>query len=279
MEKFPHFDKMVKAEVFQMCADLKDHLQTRNDYTFHCCRIGYKVMDGIAYDVVKTAFAYLEEASKGRLPDEAILRKALALRVPCGRFSYANLGASPKILGVSGTIEALGRYEWTVMQRFGISSYTLVPSVYGRNNFAFLNQACGIPIVISKDQDHAFDIFTQVNKKVHENRAVIVFFRDVRQVNAFTQSTYYSKIANKNVLLPDLPDVHKDWMLAKQPPIVRSRLLQQSLAAVLTFAVSMKNSSRLAGSIFSKPFSQMTRAKRFKFRAVHPDKGRVAPTP
>jgi hypothetical protein len=164
VEKFPHFDKMVKSEVFQMCADLKDHLQTRKDYTFHGGRIGYKVMDGIVYDVVKgyrTAFAYLEEASKGRLPDEAILRKALALRIPCGRFSYANLGSSPKILGVSGTIEALGKYEWTVVQRFGISSYTLVPSVYGRNNFAVLNQAQGMPITISKDEDHSFDIATQ----------------------------------------------------------------------------------------------------------------------
>lgn len=135
-----------------------------HDYTLTGNRIGYKVMDGMAYDVVqgyKTAFAYLQEASKGNLTDEGMLQQALALRVPCGRFHYGNLGSSPKILGVSGTIQALGTYEWTVMQRFGISSYTLVPSVYGRNNFAFLNQQSCMPITISTDQDHSFDIFTQ----------------------------------------------------------------------------------------------------------------------
>ena len=163
LQKFPDFSDMVKSEVTQMCADMKDHLETGNDYIFNGSKIGYKVMDGIAYDVVKgykTAFAYLQEASKGHV-DEAILQKVLALRIPCCRFSYANLGSSPKILGVSGTIEALGKYEWTVMQRFGISSYTLVPSVYGCNNFAFLNQAHGMPITISTDKDHSFDIFTQ----------------------------------------------------------------------------------------------------------------------
>ena len=163
LQIFPDFTDVVKSEVSQMCADMKNFLEAGNDYIFNGTRIGYKVMDGIAYDVVKgyqTAYAYLQEASKGQLADETTLQKALALRIPCARFSYANL-PSPKILGLSGTIEALGNYEWTVMQRYGISSYTLVPSVYGRNNFAFLNQAQGIPIIISKDQDHAFDIFTQ----------------------------------------------------------------------------------------------------------------------
>ena len=155
---------MVKSEVSQMCVDLKEFLETDKEYILSGSRIGYKVMDDIAYDVVKgyqTAYAYLQEASKGHLPDESNLQKALALRIPCGRFHYANLGSSPKILGVSGTIEALGDYEWTVMKQFGIRSYTLVPSVYGRNNFAFLNQKSGMPITISTDQEHCFDIFTQ----------------------------------------------------------------------------------------------------------------------
>ena len=165
-QKLPDFADVMKSEVSQMCVDLKDFVETSDDYIFTGSKIGYKVMDGIAYDVVKgykTAFAYLQEASKGQLLDEAILQKVLALQIPCGRFSYANLGSSPKILGVSGTIEALGDYEWTVMQRFGISSYTLVPSVYGRNNFAFLNQTRGMPITISTDHDHSFDIFNQAS--------------------------------------------------------------------------------------------------------------------
>ena len=162
-QKLPGSTDIVRSEATQMCLDLKDHTENPSDYIFDGERIGYKVMDGIAFDVVKgytTAFAYLQEATKQTLPEDR-LRSALSLRIPCGRFSYAKLGAA-KILGVSGTIEALGAYEWEVMHRFGIKSYTLVPSVYGRNNFAFLNQVRGEPIIISKDQEHFYDIATQV---------------------------------------------------------------------------------------------------------------------
>ena len=167
MQKFPQLADIVKRETSQMCVDLKDHFETGNDYIFDGHRVGYKEMDGVVFNVVKgykTAFAYLQEASKQRLQDETLLKKALALRIPCGRFSYAKLG-SPKILGVSGTIEALGSYEWQVLQRFGIRNYTLVPSVYGRNNFAFLNQANGVPITISQDHEHFFDITTQASSE------------------------------------------------------------------------------------------------------------------
>ena len=163
LQKYPEFRDVVKSEAVQMCGDLRAHIKDEKDYIFDGRRIGYKIMDGVAFDVVKgykTAFAYLQEATKGQLQDETILKKALALRIPCGRFSYARFD-SPKILGVSGTIQALGSCEWNVMQRFGIKRYTLVPSVYGKNNFRFLNQSGTPPITISTDESHFFDIATQ----------------------------------------------------------------------------------------------------------------------
>ena len=164
LRKFPDFIEIVQSEAIRMCTDLKDHLANPKDYIFDGHRIGYKVMDGVAFDVVKgykTAFAYLQEASKQSLPNEdATLRKALVMPIPCGRFSYAKLG-SAKILGVSGTVEKLDTYEWQVMRQFGIKSYTVVPSVYGKNNFAFMNQTSGVPIMISKDQEHFYDISNQ----------------------------------------------------------------------------------------------------------------------
>lgn len=39
----------------------------------------------------------------------------------------------------------------------------------------------------------------QVAQKVQEDRAVIVFFRDMKQVSDFMESPYYSKIANKSL--------------------------------------------------------------------------------
>ena len=35
-----------------------------------------------------------------------------------------------QVLGVSGTMEALGRHEWAVMNRYGIETYTKVRHVY-----------------------------------------------------------------------------------------------------------------------------------------------------
>ena len=90
-------------------------MQSPKDWILDEKRIGYKVMDSVAFDVVKgyrTVFAYLQEALKQPLPNEAaVLQKALVMRIPCGRFSYAKLG-SAKILGVSGTVERLDSYEW-----------------------------------------------------------------------------------------------------------------------------------------------------------------------
>ena len=170
LEKYADFAEILQSEVVLMCTDLKDHMAQLNagekDYIFDEVngRVGYKVMDGIAWEVVKgykTAFAYLQEAARSKLPNESeTLQKALVLRVPCARFSYADLGLA-KILGVSGTVEALGNYEWQVMQEFKIGSYTLVPSVYGLNNFKFLDQNPGVPITISKDKDFFYDITDQ----------------------------------------------------------------------------------------------------------------------
>lgn len=45
---------------------------------------------------------------------EAALKRTLFLQVPCGKFSYANI--EPEcILGVSGTLDALGDYEVKVL--------------------------------------------------------------------------------------------------------------------------------------------------------------------
>ena len=118
LQKYPDFADVIESEAMQMCVDLKDHMENPKDYVLCNGQICYKVMDGVVFDVVKgykTAFAYLQEATNGSLQDEdTALTKALTLRVPCGRFSYAKLG-SPKILGVSGTIEALGDYEWNLL--------------------------------------------------------------------------------------------------------------------------------------------------------------------
>lgn len=193
-QKFPDLSDMVTSEVSHMCQDLKTYLKMGDEHILNGNRIGYKIMDGIVYDVVKgyqTAFAYLDEASKGHL-DENVLGKSLALRIPCGRFSYANLGVPvPRILGVSATIEALSPYQWNAMQtRFGISSFTSFPSVYGDKKFAFLSQSHQA-VQISRDEDHFKNIYEQAWKR---RNFVLVVFGWLTTVTSPRVGTYNERI-------------------------------------------------------------------------------------
>ncbi|CAE8613906.1 unnamed protein product [Polarella glacialis] len=218
LSKFQQWHFLIETEVGAMCADLKDFDAIPYYYNRAENRIGYKIMDSIDYDVVfgyKTAFAYLSEASNQRLRDEeAALKEALRLRVPCGQFSYANLGETT-ILGVSGTVEALGRHEWEIMNRFGLTQYSFMPSVYGASNFRFLNQSGGRPITISQAADYFHDIASDINSKVKEGRAVIVFFKDTAELSKFESSPSAKQIRMVNLLQESMSDDSKDFVIKK----------------------------------------------------------------
>ena len=97
-------------------------------------RIGYKVMDCVSYNVTygyRTVFAYLQEAGRGNLKEEArTLQKVLCMHISCGQFSYADIHPT-RILGVSGTLEAMGTFERKVLGEYGIGNFLFMPSVYG----------------------------------------------------------------------------------------------------------------------------------------------------
>ena len=167
LRKYPDIADIVESEVLRMCSDLIDHVHSPRAYVCVGNRIGYKRLDGMNFCMkygYQTAFAYLAEATKQSMSDE-VVREHLALDIVCGSWSYANLG-SAKILGVSGTIEALGDYEWDVMRQFGIISYTILPSVYGDNqNFAFLGGQQHEPVMISTSANYFRDITQEAQPK------------------------------------------------------------------------------------------------------------------
>ena len=157
-------------------------------------------MDEPVYDKMygyRTAFLYLDfRDQKKLLSEEWQLSRALQLRIPCGRFSYAAI--SPQcILGVSGTLEVLGAYEWEVMRRYKIDVYSAMPSVYGKSNFRFLNQAEDSIIVESTEGSYYQAIAHMVKQKVDQERAVIVFFKDIKALNRFMETDLYASIPNK----------------------------------------------------------------------------------
>ena len=181
-------------------------------------RIGYKVMDTIQYDVTYgycTMFAYLQEAEKGNLKDaDSTLAKVLAMSVSCGQFSYANVSAT-RVLGVSGTVEAMGQYEHEVLAKYGIEKFVYIPSVYGKSNFKF--DIAGEGIFIESTTSDFFhritDIILEVTK---QKRAAIVFFRDVARMREFTTSPFFKKLGrHARLLTEDMNAVDKNFVVTK----------------------------------------------------------------
>eukprot|EP00854_Cymbomonas_tetramitiformis_P004389 gene4389-5398_t len=219
LQKFPQWHFLLEKELEAMCYDLKDFNTPAYHYDSGRNRIGYKDMDGINYDIVwgyRTAFAYLNEHSRGTLRAPVpTLASALQLRVPCGQFSYANV-APALILGVSGTVEALGKHEWGILNRYNIQIYTRMPSVYGSSNFRFLDQSGSNPIIVEPSRDAYFQAITEeVTKMIRLGRAVLTLFPDATRLQEYVRSPYYKKVLTKNVLQESLSREEKEYVIKK----------------------------------------------------------------
>jgi hypothetical protein len=139
--KIPGFEYLLENEIALMLDQVRRvddepsyHLNRDDD------RIGYKIQDTISYQVTygyRTVFAYLKEADNGNLKNrDATLSRVLTMPISCGQFSYANIKPT-RILGVSGTLEVMSDYQKSVLQKYGVSQYLYIPSVYGQSNFTF----------------------------------------------------------------------------------------------------------------------------------------------
>lgn len=181
-------------------------------------RIGYKVLDSISYNVTfgyQTIFTYLKEADNGSLRHKKeTLDRVLLMPVSCGQFSYANIKPA-RILGVSGTIEAMGKVEKDVLLGYGIEKYVIVPSVYGLSNFDFDKAKEGI--YIENDKSNYFQkICDEIHKKAQEKRAIFVFFRDNIRLAEFTNSPFYQKLSrHKNILSENMDIQTKEFVINK----------------------------------------------------------------
>lgn len=215
--RFSEWDDIIEREVQAMCADVQCFDDPKPHYDKGSDRLGYKIMDGIDYESAvyryRTAFAHLNAADSGtfRNPGEA-LKRALKLQVPCGKFSYANIEPDC-ILGVSGTLDALGDYELKVMERYGIQLYASMPSVYGETQLKFDHAGGAISIEGSDDAFHR-KITDETNHKIREGRAVIVFF-EAGRLDAYRSSAYFKKVPHANVLDESLDPKTRDYVIRK----------------------------------------------------------------
>eukprot|EP00959_Pyramimonas_sp_CCMP1952_P197856 4137845-Pyramimonas_sp.AAC.1 len=130
--------------------------------------------------------------------------------------NYSTWEHALQVLGVSGTMEALGAHEWSVMNRYGIEVYTHMPSVYGDSNFRFLDASGRSAITVEGSADNYFQAITEeVKTTVHAGRAAIVFFKDSAALTKYVDSPYYKKLAKKNLLLESQTRDERDYVIKK----------------------------------------------------------------
>ncbi|KAL7557638.1 hypothetical protein ACA910_001243 [Epithemia clementina (nom. ined.)] len=193
LQKLPGFDFLVDSEISAMLneVDLVDEEPYYVDKEFG--QIGYKVMDSVNFDATygyRTVFAYLKEAENGRLSNKQVA-KHMAMQVSCARFSYANISPS-RVLGVSGTLDAMRDYEKDVLNKYGLRKFLFVPSVYGQSNFSF--DKAGRGVRVEKDRSDYFQSITdQIQEERKKKRALIVFFANKEVMDEYTNSGFYRK--------------------------------------------------------------------------------------
>ncbi len=189
--------------------DVPYYLDIEND------RIGYKMMDSINYNLTygySTCFAYLKESSK--LKNKGNPAKALVMPVFCGRFSYANISPH-RIIGVSGTLQALSEYEREILLKYRLRKFIYVPSIYGASNFAFDKAGEGIYFENNKS-DFFHRISAEITSSAKGKRAVIVFFRDRAKLDEFVGSPTYRQLSrHKQLLTEDMPTTEKTYVISK----------------------------------------------------------------
>jgi len=219
IEKMPGFQFLVDSEISMMIDQVRKvdeepyFLDSEND------KIGYKVIDSISYEVTygyRTVFAYLKEADKKNLKNEdETLRRELCMPISCGQFSYAKI-APQCILGVSGTLSALGDYEYNVLsKKYGVETYLYVPSVYGQSNFQFDKAGRGIRVDMDLS-DYFHSINDQIKEVTGQNRSVIVFFENNKRLQEFIDSPFYGKLGrHKKLLTENLKRTEKEFVISK----------------------------------------------------------------
>ena len=217
IQKFSGFEFLVESEVTSMLNEVALVDEEPYYVDTHSGRIGYKVMDSVSFEAVygyRTVFAYIKEAEKGNLTENHVA-KHLAMHVSCGRFSYANI--SPLcVLGVSGTLDAMGIYEKNVLAKYGLHKFPFVPSVYGPSNFSFDRAGNGIR-VDKGTSDHFHSITDRIQEERAKKRAVIVFFRTKERMDEYTSSAFFPKLGRRNVALlkEDMRDTEKEFVISK----------------------------------------------------------------
>ena len=146
-------------------------------------------MDNVVFNICygyKTMFAYYHENQIHKIPDD-VLQQNIFIQIKCGTFSYAQIPEKFNyIMGVTGTLESLSNTEKKIISEdYKIQLETIMPSVFGKNMRKFNPKD---DIYIENKDDYFNRIMNEAHKKLEDERAVLIFFDTMKDLNDFYNS-------------------------------------------------------------------------------------------
>ena len=117
---------------------------------------------------------------------------SVGLELRCGQFSYAEIPKSYKhILGVTGTLSALGTFEKKIIKdEYNIKKSTVMPSLYGKRDVNFFQ---GVQCEEQKDEYYQ-RILQEILSCRNSSRAVLVFFENEERLFEWKNSDYGKRL-------------------------------------------------------------------------------------
>ena len=122
------------------------------------------------------------------------------MRIACGSFSYSEIPLKfDSILGISGTVETISNYQRSIIYgEYGFAYETYIPSVFGQNN---LKWSTTENLYVENKNDYQQRIRKLIDNSLQGNlggqRAVLVFFKDEKELMDFYNSSIISDIRGK----------------------------------------------------------------------------------
>jgi len=209
--KFPAWALLFESEVRKMLFDLR-HMEDYHPIPYQD-RICYKVHDEISFNTVHrycTVFSYFQFFESGDISQDSLERNA-GIYIGCGKFSYAEIPHMfDIIMGVSGTLESLTDIEKQIILQYGIKRVACAPSIYGASRREFRPRD-DVRVFETKNEWFV-KIIQHTQDKINANRAVIIFFEDIKILHEFHSRciTSFGKVQ----LLTEQSE-HKDEIVVK----------------------------------------------------------------
>ena len=211
-------------------------------------RIGYQDQDSVSTSMwigYETAALYLKEEHKfneGEADHGPMdLEHALGFRIPCGVFSFAEMGRSgdgftyAHILGVSGTIECLAEYEKKIIREtYRISKLSVAPSIYGENRMRW--EPSQVDVLGDEESFHQA-IQLEVSKK-QKRVACLVFFQTEAKMRRYEEylSTNQIQMANLFSVTADVDNAALDHAVTRAARLGNATLFTRLHGRGLDFA-------------------------------------------